>query len=249
MSRHTGFTGSALVRLLAQWAGTDVRDTPPSFADRLSQWLGWADAIALSAALERGTGAATPSGAGPSMRTEEVECQRVRLALSHSITQDSVFEADPGRAPVGAARRSVAAPAVVDFAPYRQRYLARQQAMELALGRLRGRLRAALAAHSPALARLAAVDGVMAQVLGPQEHRLLATVPTLLERRFKRLREAPAATQAPDEVAAQAADSPAWLATFCQDMQAVLLAELELRFQPVEGLLDALRTPHASASP
>jgi hypothetical protein len=28
---------------------------------------------------------------------------------------------------------------------------------------------------------------------------------------------------------------------FCKDMQAVLLAELELRFEPVEGLLEALR--------
>ena len=32
----------------------------------------------------------------------------------------------------------------------------------------------------------------------------------------------------------------AWLHTFCQDMRAVLLAELELRLQPVAGLLDAL---------
>jgi hypothetical protein len=245
--------------LLAQWAGSGsssgVRETSPppylSLADRLSQWLGWADAIALSAALERRTHPATPSGASPSVLREELECQRVRQALSHSIAQDSVFEADSGRLPADAARGAVvAAPAVVDFAPYRQRYLARQQAMELALGRLRGRLRQTLAAQSPALAQLAAVDGVMAQVLGPQEHRLLATVPTLLERRFKRLREAPAATTTASEAAAQAAaDSPAWLATFCQDMQAVLLAELDLRFQPVEGLLDALRTPQASPSP
>ena len=31
---------------------------------------------------------------------------------------------------------------------------------------------------------------------------------------------------------------------FCKDMQAVLLAELDVRMQPVEGLLEALRTTH-----
>jgi hypothetical protein len=34
----------------------------------------------------------------------------------------------------------------------------------------------------------------------------------------------------------------AWLDVFRKDAQSVLLAELDLRFQPVEGLLAALRT-------
>ncbi len=33
----------------------------------------------------------------------------------------------------------------------------------------------------------------------------------------------------------------AWLAVFQNDMQSVLRAELDIRFQPVEGLLAALR--------
>ncbi|MBN3806694.1 DUF3348 domain-containing protein, partial [Paraburkholderia sp. Ac-20336] len=33
----------------------------------------------------------------------------------------------------------------------------------------------------------------------------------------------------------------AWLDVFRKDMQSVLLAELDVRFQPVEGLLAALR--------
>ncbi|KAE8755722.1 DUF3348 family protein, partial [Paraburkholderia madseniana] len=33
-----------------------------------------------------------------------------------------------------------------------------------------------------------------------------------------------------------------WLNTFRKDMQSVLLAELDVRLQPVEGLLAALRT-------
>jgi hypothetical protein len=79
------------------------------------------------------------------------------------------------------------------------------------------------------MARLAAVDVVMEQVLGAQERSLLAGVPALLETHFKRLRQA-----APD----------AWLDRFRRDAREVLLAELDLRFQPVDGLLEALRAAH-----
>ena len=66
----------------------------------------------------------------------------------------------------------------------------------------------------------------MAQVLSVQERRLLATVPSLLERHYKRLR---------DEH-----EGDDWAELFRQDMRAVLLAELDLRMQPVEGLMEAL---------
>jgi len=170
----------------------------------------------------------------------------VRTALTKAITDGTAFSVD-------------------DFAPYRQRYIARQQAMEAGIGPLRGRLRAVLAAKSPELARLASVDAVMEQALDPQEQRLLATVPSLLEKYFKRLRQGHLATLAHEtdetDQAAQAVmgDTPApegpskpssspiqaqpaaWLDAFGKDMQGVLLAELDIRFQPVEGLLDALR--------
>ncbi|HEY4804451.1 MAG TPA: DUF3348 family protein, partial [Paraburkholderia sp.] len=73
---------------------------------------------------------------------------------------------------------------------------------------------------------------------------LLAGVPALLGAHFERLRAAAAAAGAASaaESAAECAAPHAWLAGFRKDMQSVLLAELEIRFQPVEGLLAALRT-------
>jgi hypothetical protein len=51
------------------------------------------------------------------------------------------------------------------------------------------------------------------------------------------------ATEAPEASEDAAPITPgAWLDVFRKDMQSVLLAELEVRFQPVEGLLAALRT-------
>lgn len=216
MSRRTGFTDSALVRLLARLTDINVPESRQGFADRLSQWFGWTDAISLSAALDGGPALAA-SRAHSSASAEERECAGVRSALAKAIAERGAFASD--------------------FASHRRRYLARQQAMETAIGPLRGRLRAKLAAGSPAMARLAAVDVVMEQVLGAQAHRLLSTVPGLLEKHFERLHQA---ARSPDE-SDGGGDSGAWLEVFCKDMQGVLLAELDIRLQPIEGLLDALR--------
>jgi hypothetical protein len=204
-------TGSALVRLLARFASGEVPASGQAFADRLSQWVGWTDAISLSAALEGGAQASADSRISRDAESaDDLQCQRTRTAWADAIAA----AIDPS----------------TDFAPYRQRYLSRQQAMESGIESMRARLRARLAAGSPAMARLAAVDVVMEQVLAPHEQRLLATVPGLLHKHFERLR----LTEVPEQ-------PRAWLDSFGRDMQAVLLAELDIRFQPIEGLLDALR--------
>jgi hypothetical protein len=243
VSRRAGVTGSALIRLLARLTDTGVPESKQAFADRLSQWVRWTDAISLSAALN-GSPATALNGARASESAEEGECTRARTALVNAIVEDSAFTADKGRGHLHAPTRGAPLGTTADFSPYRRRYLAKQQAMEASIGPLRARLRARLAATSSAMARLAAVDVVMEQVLGAHEHRLLSTVPVLLERRFERLRQADQATlgdtQAPDKPDS-GVQPGGWLDVFCGDMQGVLLAELDIRLQPVEGLLEALR--------
>ncbi|MFT4267926.1 MAG: DUF3348 family protein, partial [Xenophilus sp.] len=97
----------------------------------------------------------------------------------------------------------------------------------------RGGLRDALAARSPALARLAAVDAVMERALAAREQALLGALPARLQKHFERLRRE-AGPEAPPS---------AWLPAFRRDLQALLLAELDFRLQPLEGLMQALRTP------
>ncbi|MCT8180453.1 DUF3348 domain-containing protein [Variovorax sp. CY25R-8] len=234
--QRTGFNGSALVRLLSRLTDGDIRESEQASADRLSQWFGWTDAISLSAALN-GTPASLPPAPRGSVRADESECARVRAALAQAIAEDGNF------APAKARAATADAETPPDFAPMRQRYLARQQAMETAIGPLRGRLRARLAAGSHDMARLAAVDVVMEQVLGARERSLLASVPAALEKRFARLRKArqDEETGAEDNAAGGHAD---WLAVFRKDIQDVLQAELDFRFQPVDGLLEALRAGH-----
>jgi hypothetical protein len=293
--QRSALSGPALVRLLARLAEADVAESRQSLADRLSQWLGWTDAIALSSALD-GKPPALAGSARAFGRAEEEECTRVRRSLVSAIAGDSVLAgtrrhgSSPSSARMSAPRAAV--DTQVDYAVFRQRYLALQQSMETAIGTLRGRLRALLATQAPALARLAVVDAVMERALGERERTLLGAVPGLLGGHFERLKEGEARrvaeAEAQTEVAADAAitrqqsaeaesgaramqpesalahvnastaatphaksidagnaaaplASDVWLDAFRKDMQSVLLAELDVRFQPVEGLLAALR--------
>lgn len=222
-SPRTSIRGSTFIRLLARLTDADVSPTRSSLSDRLSQWLDWTHAIALSTAMDR-RAPAEAFDAPAFGAAEAEECARVRASLAEAIK--------------GAGD---SADVEVDYASFRQRYLTLQRRMQASTGNLRGRLRDMLAQKTPEMARLAEVDAVMERALSPREHTLLAAVPHLLGSHFERLRNDGQNTPA-DAPPAENVSAGAWLDTFRRDMQSVLLAELDVRFQPVEGLLAALRT-------
>ncbi|MFM0312768.1 DUF3348 domain-containing protein [Paraburkholderia sp. RL17-383-BIF-A] len=257
---RTALSGPALIRLLARLADADIPESRQSLSDRLSQWLGWTDAIALSSALN-GNPPAVAAGGRVFGSAEEADYVRARSSLAKAITGDSVFAAarrhghGHGHGAAHAPSRIAPTEPAADYAVFRQRYLALQQSMETGIGNLRGRLRAMLAARTPAMARLAVVDAVMERALSERERNLLAAVPGLLAGHFERLRAAEQAVLTAAEAEAAASGDTAsnatgdatpvtpgaWLNLFRKDMQSVLLAELDIRLQPVEGLLAALR--------
>ena len=105
--------------------------------------------------------------------------------------------------------------------------------METGIGAFRAHVRQALAAASPQLARLAALDATLDQLIGGREQRLLSGVPAFLKARFEQLRQTP---------------SDAWPAVFEQELRQALLAELDLRLQPVTGMIEALGQSRVSPS-
>ena len=232
--RRTPLAGSAFIRTLASLNPVAAPPGPDAFAQRLARWVDWTHAFSLAAALGDAPGRSEVPGLGGqgALSADEREFTRVRAALAATIADA------PGGA--GQARRSsrpLAAAAVpadvpIDFAAHRQRYAACQLAMETQIVPLRRRLRSSLADRSPALAKLAELDIVLEQVVGAQERTLLATVAARLEPRFDELRGAPS------DVPAQPGP---WLERFRQEMRGLLLAELDLRLLPVEGLLQACR--------
>lgn len=238
-SPRTSFDSSRLIRALSDLVSTDATPPRQSFADRLGQWLDFADAIALFSALNGSTDAAggPATAEHPALRDEFA---RVRGALLDSINTDGVLTPGKARIRLPAPAWHASTPGAADYLPYHRYYLAHQRDMGAAIAPLRASVRAGLAQRAPALRQLAALDGVLDQALAPRERSLLATVPQLLGRHFEQLHQAHrSALPTPDDPA-RWLQPGAWLHTFCQDMRAVLLAELELRLQPVAGLLEAL---------
>lgn len=205
------FNRSALVRQLAGWLPVSADVPRQDMAERLGEWLNVADAIALHSAhqalpsvtVRRAT---VTTGAADA----QAELQRLRATLSQSITT-------PPHPPVDASD--------AEFAPHHQRCLDHQRRMEMGIDALRGHLRQTLAATSPRLAQLAALDATLDQMLGGREQRLLAGLPAFLKARFEHQRQTHPGT---------------WPPLFEQDLQQALLAELDLRLQPVLGLIEAL---------
>ena len=233
-SERAPVLGPAFIRLLARFNDEGTSPAAPAVPERLAQWFDWNRAITLSKALdnpppEHEAGADyTPA--------QDVEYANVRAKLTEAIQAE--IDLSPPRNP---------APADAElppgFAPYRQHYLNQQRAMQTVSGRLRGRLRDMLARQSPAKARLAEVDAVMEATLSPREHSLLSHVPVLLGLHYQRLLTA-AAHDPADAAASDSTVAPTgpWLVTFRQDLRIALLAELDVRFHPIDGLLAALRT-------
>lgn len=222
--------GPALIGLLARIGGAGAPAPSSSLSDRLGQWIDWRHAVALAAALD-----ARPAAAGADAASGDGgECGQVRAMLVGAIEGDRAFVA------VGGAGADTPVP---DAAFFRQRCLALQQKMEAEVGHLRGRLRGRLMRRGGDAARVAAIDAVMERAVGPRERALLAPIPALLEQHFERLRLAAADSPA----ASAAATAPAWLGAFRHDMRELLLAELDLRLQPAEGLLAALRSTDAES--
>lgn len=240
---RTPVPGPAFIRLLACLTDADVPQSHQGLSDRLSQWIDWTRAIALSRALDGKVPAAAIDAPGFDA-TVENEYARVRASLTNAITGDPESPPARQRGDKHGHAGEGGAQAAADYTVFHQRYLSLQQAMQTATGRLRGRLRDMLAQQSADMARLAEVDAAMELTLSPREQTLLAAVPALLGKHFERLHPAgqePLADTPPSEGAPAAAPG-AWLGVFRKDMQNVLLAELDVRFQPIEGLLAALRT-------
>ena len=129
------------------------------------------------------------------------------------------------------------------YGPYRRFHLALQTEMEAGVRALRGSIRRALAPASARLRRLAILDEALDRILAARERQLLATtLPALLEKRFEQLLAAHRQTL----IDGEQADDPGlwvqpggWLATFRDELQSLLIAELDLRLQPALGLVEA----------
>lgn len=212
----------------------DIGDSRQSFGERLGQWLDFKDAISLYSVLHSDLPAST-CGNTPvaEVRSLQEDLAHVRDSLVDAIRADSQLNL---RGVVIAANSPSDSRA--DFVPFHRSYLVHQRSMQSAVSTLRAQLRAALAERSASGRRLVALDGALEQALAVRERSLLAILPLLLGKRFDSLLLTRGLLAVDDPASCLPSDH--WLAEFCRDVQAVLLAELDLRLQPVFGLMDML---------
>ncbi len=239
------FPCSRLVRTLTDLTVLEADEPGAGFADRLSQWVGFADAIGLCAVHSESPAAAPPARVGKSSPARDgidEEFARARLALENSIRMSCRPGAGKARLELPMPMAGASVKEASAYGPYRRFHAAQQRDMELTVRALRARFREKIAVDAPGLGQLVDLDEAMEAILGEREAKLLATVTSLLEKRFGQLLRS--AHQA--AAAAGLEDSPAlwmkpggWLLGFCQELEMVLLAELELRLQPALGLIEA----------
>lgn len=245
MSLHRVVNSSRLVRLLSDLASVDIEASRRDVAERLGLWLGVFDAITLHTAHQSINTVSEEKPADALVARNfalEEEFHRVRTALVKSITTNGAAPASGKQLRNPFPTPEIATEADAGYEPCHQRYLDQQRHMTMRIDALRVHVRQVIAKGSPRLGQLASFDVVMDQMLGSREQKLLSTVPVLLGRRFEHLRK----THMLELDAAQQQDTSAlwrqpggWLDVFGKEMQEVLLAELEVRLQPVVGLIEA----------
>lgn len=207
--------------------GGRADDLPPAgqdWAERLADRLGAFDAIRLEAALQS-TRRVTPRSrpAAADLAPLRAALARLRSELARGIAVPDPA-GDTDGLPPGTAG---AADTEADFGPWRAHCLEQQRRMETRIGTLRTRARRALDAASADLARLAALDEALEQTVGARLQAALAAVPRQLSARFEELRRANAGAES------------TWPKDFADEVRRVLLAELDLRLEPVVGMIEA----------
>jgi len=240
---RSSFTSSQLVRLLAELTQREGPDSKQTFAERLSQWMQLNDAIALSGIVNARLApppAIKADTAVPALMALRQELARVRGNLAAAMNPAGVCKPGQGRVKLAPLPGGKTMEAESPFAFLHRYYQAQQRNMEAAIGQLRSHTREIVVRHAPALRQIAALDGALEKSLGEKERQSLAAIPPLLEKRFEQLRQAASAAAVPETAPADAPPRlEPWLQTFCQEMQAVLLAELDIRLEPAAGLIEA----------
>ena len=240
---RTNFHSSQLIRTLADLAVLETGGPAVAFAEKLGLWIDFADAIALSGV--HGASTASPPVARTVLAAPLAEeFARTRASLENTIAKTSAPTAGRTRAELTMPKLEEPIDDAKAYAPFRRYHQAHQRDMESSVRTLRAKVRDGVAKASPSLKQLAALDAAFDGILCEREAKLLSSIPALLEKRFNHLRKAHLQTRLDH----QPIDGPdlwmkpgAWLARFCGELQAVLLAELDLRLQPAVGLLEAFQ--------
>ncbi len=265
----TSLSSTRLVDLLSGVNNLNIRISQANFAEKFGQMLHFSSAITLSSALEDAPEADFNPADISGNEIREVFF-RMQTDLVRFIAEGFVTSARRGddRLPTAkslhahceltgvfsaAYKRKTKKHSVV-YEPFRKFYLNRQNGLDIKVDHLRSVIRDSISNISPSLAQLARIDQAISESLSGAAAELFAMIPKLLEKRFLHLWDVhgPEFPENPEVTDFEQWMKPGgWISVFCNEMREILLAELEVRLQPVAGMIDSLpetMTPNRTAT-
>lgn len=218
---------SRLHRLLSDWSSPPTTGASTDAARLWASWLQPLQAVQLQAGLDAVEAAALAAPQPPSagqLRGFQLEVDRIRGAWQGAVDPAELAPDEPAAVAAVEARWPGHA-ALSGFDRYRRVHLEWQRQMAAMVDPLRAQVRRAWARAGGRWQRLASLDVLVESLLQVPDARAMAQLPAWLQVRY-------------DHWMADGSSPGEGITHFFADWQALVDAELELRLQPVQGLLD-----------
>lgn len=241
-SQQAPLNDSRLIRFLSCLDVSDVEVSHKHFTERLGELIDLSGSISLSSML----GELPKTVFEPATISEDVikvEFLRVRKLLVETIIDSFLPGSVSSRIRLPELKVDNSGKMLVAFEPYHRFYAIHQREIGAKVQKLRLYVRGAVSGLSPKLCQLSVLDAALDDMLSIQSRKSFLVVPKLLEKRFKQLLHEHQQIHTGDldfddpELWMQAGG---WLEKYCGEMQGMLLAELDVRLQPVQGLIEAI---------
>ena len=247
--KPSSLNSSRLIRYLHDLSVTDAEVTHGQFAERLSRLIDFSDSIILSAAHGELPNLEFTPANNPENTIQEGFLE-ARSAMVENITKSTTPESGYNRIKLPTPRPGESIDKILSFESYYRFYVLHQREMELKIQCVRVNIREGFTELSTTLAKLAILDRALGDTLLPHTRRFFSTIPRLLEKRFNHLYEQhhQAMDNNVEDDPLEWMASDRWLGQFYKEIQGLLLAELEVRLQPLIGLLEALNTENGRKS-
>ncbi len=235
-----------------------IKTSQANFAEKFGQMLHFSSAITLSRALEDDYGAGfKPSETSASEIRNvffSVQTELVRFIAAGFVPSSRRLD-DPLPTPASLhayyemtgifseKQKGKSKKLATAYEPYRKFYMSRQSGIDIKVQHLRSDIRESISGLSPALAQLARIDQALFESLSEASSEIFVVVPKILGKRFSHLLNThrPELPENPEVTDLEPWMKPGgWISGFCIEMQELLLAELELRLQPIVGMIESL---------
>lgn len=252
MSKSVGQHSPKSSRLLRNLGELGVLKNQPAekqFGSRLGRLIDLSDSITLADTLKQ---VAKPTAVdeqvkgvkqGEGLKADFLERRSSMVSfVVRSFSELDATDADVTPAPFRLPRLSDEILGDEGYKPYQRFYALHQSEMEHQVGRFLALVREQVGESNSKLTRVVTLDSALFETLQSYCRKQLAQVSVLLESRFHALKKNRILTAKDDEQTSSTEDwllPSGWLSVFYREMQNLLLAELDLRLQPLLGLIEA----------